>query len=80
MEWGDEINRQREFAAAVTRNQPTIQSIHQAKKLAFGTGRGFQRSKTNNSRFWRRLNRQQARWAVKPANESSCFSADAVVS
>ena len=37
----DEIDRQREFDAAVTRIRPCIQSIHKAKELALGLADEF---------------------------------------
>ena len=37
----DEIDRQREFDAAVTRIRPHIQSIHKAKELALGLTDAF---------------------------------------
>ena len=37
----DEIDRQREFDAAVTRIRPSIQSIHKAKELALGLAEVF---------------------------------------
>jgi hypothetical protein len=37
----DEIDRQREFDAAVTRIRPNIQSIHKAKELALDLADAF---------------------------------------
>jgi hypothetical protein len=37
----DEIDRQREFDAAVTRIRPALQSIHKAKELALGLADEF---------------------------------------
>jgi len=41
MGFTDEIDRQREFDAAVTRIRPNIQSIHKAKELALGLADAF---------------------------------------
>jgi hypothetical protein len=37
----DEIDRQREFDAAVTRIRPSMQSIYKAKELALGLAEAF---------------------------------------
>ena len=41
MGFTDELDRQREFDAAVTRIRPHIQSIHKAKELALGLADAF---------------------------------------
>ena len=41
MGFTDEIDRHREFDAAVTRIRPSIQSIHKAKELALGLAEVF---------------------------------------
>ncbi len=41
MGFTDELDRQREFDAAVTRIRPNVQSIHKAKELALGLADEF---------------------------------------